>query len=198
MAAGRPRSFDKDIALEKAMKLYWKHGYANTSLVDLTEELGLTKPSLYAAFGDKEQLFISALELYAQQQLRSSLELLTEPTQPLQQRLRNYLKSVARVFTQPASPGGCLMVNSTCEFAAAGMPEQAKAFLSELSQAQKQRLVDFFAAEKANGTLQTKSSPMALALFLMSINSGLAVRARSGVPLEELDEMIEHAVETFA
>jgi len=75
MAAGRPRSFDKDIALEKAMKLYWKQGYANTSLVDLTETLGITKPSLYAAFGGKEQLFISALELYAQQQLRSSLEL---------------------------------------------------------------------------------------------------------------------------
>ena len=89
------------------------------------------------------------------------------------------------------------MVNSTCEFAAADMPEQATKFLSDLAQKQKQRLIDFFSAEMAKGNLTSQSSPLALALFLMSINSGIAVRARSGIPLDELDEMIEHAVLTF-
>lgn len=197
MAAGRHRSFDKDLALEKAMRLYWKNGYANTSLSDLTGELGINKSSFYAAFDSKEKLFIEALDRYTRQQLQPTLQQLLDPTQPIDQRLRTYLRAIARVFSPPNSPGGCFMVNSTCEFAAADMPEQATEFISNLVQKQKHRLIDFFTHEKEKGNLKSESSPLALALFLMSINSGIAVRARSGIPLEELDEMINHAVQTF-
>ena len=89
------------------------------------------------------------------------------------------------------------MVNSTCEFAVADRPTAATEFIANLIQKQKQRLIDFFTEEKKHGRLNSESSPLALALFLMSINSGIAVRARSGIPLDELDEMIDHAVQTF-
>lgn len=196
MAAGRHRSFDKQIALEKAMQVYWKNGYANTSLVDLTQALGITKPSLYAAFGNKEQLFIAALEQYSHQHLRPSLDQLTHPTKPLPQRLRSYLRSIARLSSLSNSSGGCLVANSACEFAADGMPENAAQFLSDLAQNQKKWLVNFFSEEKTKGNLKSQSSPQALAHFLMSINSGIAFQARNGISLHELDEMIEHVVQT--
>ncbi|MEM7126767.1 MAG: TetR/AcrR family transcriptional regulator [Chloroflexota bacterium] len=197
MPAGRHRSFDKDVALEKTIRIYWKNGYANTSLEDITQAIGITKPSLYAAFGNKEQLFIAAVEQYAQQYLRPNFEHLTDPTQPLHQRLRNCLRSIARLFSPPNSSGGCLLAHSLCEFTADGMPEKAAQFLAELDQQQKQMLVHFFAEEKAQGNLRSESPPEVVALFFMSINGGIAALARCGTNLDELDKMIEHAVQTF-
>src|ERR1700675_3846645 len=62
---GRPREFDTDAAMEKAMRLFWAKGYEGTSVADLTGTLGISRPSLYAAFGDKQSLFRAALERYA-------------------------------------------------------------------------------------------------------------------------------------
>ncbi len=197
MAAGRNRSFDKDKALETAMHLYWQNGYANTSLADLTQAIGINKPSLYAAFGNKEQLFITALQQYAHQHVLPTLEHLHASDQSLEQRLRTYFQSVAQLFCQPNLPAGCFVANSTCELAGKGMPEVAQQLLATLNQATKQKMTDFFTQEQAQGNLKSESSPLVMALFLMATNSGLAVLARSGTPLDELNAMIEHAVQTF-
>ncbi|MEM7539431.1 MAG: TetR/AcrR family transcriptional regulator [Chloroflexota bacterium] len=196
MRAGRHRSFDKDVALEKAMRIYWRNGYTNTSIEDITREIGITKPSLYAAFGNKEQLFIAAVEQYTQQYLRPNFEHLTHPTQLLHQRLRNCLRSIARLFSPPNSSGGCLLAHSLCEFTADGMPEKAAQFLSDLNQQQEQMLVHFFSEEKTKGNLKHESSPQVVALFFMTISGGIAALARCGTELDKLDEMINHAVQT--
>ena len=197
MTVGRQRSFDKELALETAMHDFWQNGYTNTSLVDLTQVMGINKPSLYAAFGNKEQLFISALEQYAQQYVLPTFDLLLTPNLPLEQRLRAYLKSVARLFCQPGLPTGCLIVSSTCEFAGVGMPQTAHQFISNFNEIAKQKLIDFFSMEQTEGNLKSKSPPLALALYLMSINGGIAVLIRDGIPLAELDTMIEHVVQTM-
>src|SRR5438445_11772806 len=67
---GRPRSFEPEVVLEQAMALFWRHGYSGTSFGDLTEATGLTKPSLYAAFGDKEALYLKCLQHYVEHHLR--------------------------------------------------------------------------------------------------------------------------------
>ncbi|MEM7116330.1 MAG: TetR/AcrR family transcriptional regulator [Chloroflexota bacterium] len=197
MAAGRRRAFDIDVALEKAMRLYWKNGYTNTSLEEIIQTIGITKPSLYAAFGNKEQLFIAALERYLQQYLQPNFEYLTQPDQPLEQRLRQCLKAIARLFSPPNSPGGCLFAHSLCEFSADRMPENAAQLLSALNQQQEQMLENFFSAEMAAGNLRSDSPPRVVALFFMSINGGIAALARCGTKLEDLDQMIEHAVVKF-
>ena len=195
MAAGRPRTFDIDEALEKVMRIYWKNGYSNTSLGNIIETLGVTKPSLYAAFGNKEQLFIAALGHYLQTYLQPNFEHLTHSTNSLEDRLRNCLRSIASLFSPPNAPGGgCLFAHSLCEFTADGMPEGAKMLLTELNHQQEEMLINFFADEIAKGNLKSDSPPRTVALFFMSVNGGIAALARCGTSLEDLNQMIDHGV----
>ena len=197
MAAGRHRTFDTGQALEAAMLVFWRNGYSGTSMADLTQAMAINKPSLYAAFGNKEQLYMAALEQYTSHHGMPSLALLYAPDQPLDQRLNAYLKSVARIFCHPDLPPGCLVANSTCESAGDDMPQGALNLISDINQKIQQSLINFISEEKAKGNIKSHSSPLALALYLMSINSGMAVLARNGATLTELDEMIEHVVTTI-
>src|SRR5438309_11392407 len=78
MPRGRPREFDREAALERAMQVFWRHGYEATSVSDLTRAMGINPPSLYAAFGDKEQLYLSAIERYEQGRREVVAQLLDE------------------------------------------------------------------------------------------------------------------------
>ena len=89
------------------------------------------------------------------------------------------------------------MAHSMCEFKADGMPQAAAQLLTELHLQQEEMIVSFFSEEMEKGTLKSQSSPRAVALFLMSINAGIAAMTRVGISHDELDEMIEHAVQTF-
>ncbi|MFQ5433669.1 MAG: TetR/AcrR family transcriptional regulator [Anaerolineae bacterium] len=197
MAAGRPRAFDKESALEAAMLVFWRNGYPGTSLADLTHAMAINKPSLYATFGNKEQLFMAALEQYVSQHSFPILENLFALDQPLEQRLYAYFKSISHLYCHPNLPAGCMLANSMCEAAGDGVPQSAHTLISELNHRAKQRLIDFFTQEKTKGSLKSQSSPLSLALYLMSITSGMAVLARNGATPAELDEMIEHVVTTI-
>ena len=198
MPAGRHRSFDKEKALEAATLVFWRNGYTGSSLADLTQAMGINKPSLYAAFGNKEQLFVAALEQYANQHAHPALEHLFAPNQSLAQRLETHFRTVARIFCDPNLPTGCLVANSTVESAGDNMPQTAFDFISNFNEGTKQRLIDFFVEEQANGTLNSPRSPRTLALYFISANSGLATLARTGATLAELDAVIMHIVSTFA
>jgi AcrR family transcriptional regulator len=197
MAAGRPRAFDKEKALDAAMLVFWRNGYPGTSLADLTHAMAISKPSLYAAFGNKEQLFIAALEQYVSQHGFPILEHLFVNDQPFGQRLFSYLKSVSQLYSDPNLPAGCMLANSMCESAGDSVPKTAHSLISNLNQGTKQRLIEFFAQEQAKGELKSQSSPLSLALYLMSVTSGMAVLARNDATPAELDEMIEHVVATI-
>jgi AcrR family transcriptional regulator len=197
MAAGRHRSFNTEEALEAAMLVFWRNGYPGTSLADLTEAMGINKPSLYAAFGNKEQLFMSALEQYVGRYSSLPFEKLYAAGEPFDDRLRNFLQSLSQMLGSPDLPAGCMLANSTSESAGDGIPQAANDLISELNRMAMSQLADFFTQEQARGTISSQSSPDTLALYLMSINSGMAVLARNGATPAELSQMIEHVVASF-
>ena len=103
--AGRPREFDRDAALDKAMRLFWERGYEGTSVGDLAEALGIGKPSLYAAFGHKEQLFYEALDLYVRTYGPELGDVATA-----RGAIESLLRSNAETYTDPSIPSGCMIV----------------------------------------------------------------------------------------
>lgn len=196
MHAGRRRTFDQDQALETAMRVFWHKGYAGTSLADLTEALGINKPSLYAAFGNKEQLFASALSRYGSRYgLPHARHLLEPPEAPLRQRLRAYLSSVAEMLTDPNQPGGCFIAHSSCEAGGGNLPEQAVSALAGVRRETQRTLSQAFAREQAAGNLAPERDPDELARYLMTLMMGMAVMARGGASLDEMEPVIAMAVE---
>src|ERR1700737_5635229 len=105
---GRPRSFDIDQALDRALQVFWRKGYEGTSLSDLTKAVGVNRPSLYAAFGDKEALFRKVLGRYLDGPAAYTQEALKEPT--ARAVIERLLRGAADLNTAPRNPGGCLMV----------------------------------------------------------------------------------------
>ena len=197
MGAGRPRAFDKEKALEAATLVFWRNGYAGASMADLTQAMAINKPSLYAAFGNKEQLFVAALEQYMVEYATPCLDYLYAPDQPLDERLYAHFKSVSQRVCHPDLPRGCLLANSTCEAGGDSISPAGRSLIAHIGEETQQRLTEFFAAEQAKGAISDQLSPEALALYLMSIGSGMAVLARSGATRSQLEEMMEHVVATF-
>src|SRR3546814_9345502 len=108
MVMGRPRSFDFDGALDRALEVFWRKGYEGTSMSDLTEAMGIARPSLYAAFGNKEELFCKALDRYVEQKVAHVWKAFEEPTaRGVAERL---LHGGADMLTDPCHPRGCLAV----------------------------------------------------------------------------------------
>src|ERR1700692_1987824 len=102
---GRPRSFDVEKALDRALQVFWRKGYEAASLSDLTKAVGVNRPSLYAAFGDKETLFRKALDRYLNGPAAYTQEALKEPTaRAVVERL---LRGAADLNTASRNPGGC-------------------------------------------------------------------------------------------
>src|SRR5262245_6911630 len=105
---GRPREFDAALALDKALLVFWEKGYRGTSLDDLTDAMQINRPSLYAAFGDKEQLFLSAVDRYRDKYIVPQVKkLFAEKT--LRKALSEFLRGIAGVVTSESTPPGCLI-----------------------------------------------------------------------------------------
>ncbi|MCG7872283.1 MAG: TetR/AcrR family transcriptional regulator [Candidatus Thiodiazotropha lotti] len=199
MSVGRKRSFDKSEALDKAMRLFWENGYSGTSVSDLTEQLGINKPSLYAAFGNKEQLFQSALERYMARYAAPLLEQLTTPDEkPLAQRVRHYMNNIIELVSDTSSPKGCLYVKSSCEAGGTGIPEEITQSLQNMGLASQQVLTTLFEQEQRQGRLSTTAEPKVLADYLMSVLYGISVLARQGRPKQELSTIVEMTIKTLS
>jgi AcrR family transcriptional regulator len=197
MAAGRHRSFEKNNALEKAMLVFWKNGYPGTSLTDLTKVMGINKSSLYATFGNKEELFNQSIEFYLNKHgVVHSAELFKTGLN-LRERIKNFLLSIAKMLTNPDLPKGCLICHSTSEIAGSGLPENSATNINAINQQTILTLTEFFKNEQQGGNLIDGASANTLANYLLTLQFGLAVSARNGSNMEELEEIINFSIGQF-
>ncbi|AEF54428.1 TetR/AcrR family transcriptional regulator [Marinomonas posidonica] len=197
MASGRQRTFNKEQALSHAMKVFWLKGFAGASLSDLVEAMGINKPSLYAAFGNKESLFISTLEYYVETVGASHFDNLISPNESVPNKIGAYLESISKAVLNSALPGGCFVVNSTCESGSDCLTAETKQAVEKINSDSKNAFIDFFEKEKRKGNITSTSSPEALADYLMATQFGIAVLARNKATPQQLQHVIENAVAAF-
>ncbi|WP_305782963.1 TetR/AcrR family transcriptional regulator [Symbioplanes lichenis] len=190
---GRPREFDIDEALEQAMLVFWRHGYDSVSLTDLTRAMGITKTSLYAAFGSKDELFRRALERYREGPAAYATRAVLEPT--AREVARAYLTGSVHASTQFDGPTGCLGVQGYV--AAPHLAEALRASLDEWAAADRARLSDRFRRAVAEGDLPAEADPDVLARYLMTTANGIGVQAAGGASRDELQQVADFAVQNW-
>lgn len=189
---GRPRAFDPDEALEAAMRLFWQKGYEGTSLTDLTEAMGINRPSLYAAFGNKEELFRKAFARYSEGPAACGGAARSLPT--ARAAVEALLYGAVDTLACPEHPG-CLSV-----VGALACGEESKAIQDDLCAARNAGLCawrDRFAQAQAEGELPPEPTAEELARYVMTVLNGMTVQARSGATREELRRVVEIAMRAW-
>jgi AcrR family transcriptional regulator len=190
---GRPREFDTDAALEKAMRLFWAKSYEGTSVADLTKTLGISRPSLYAAFGDKQSLFRAALERYAAGPAGYVAAALAKPT--AREVAEQLLRGAADLQASSRNPGGCLTVSGAIASGDEGDP--VRQALNAHRTAGVALLRRRFEKAKAEHDLPKDSDAAALAHFLAAVVYGMAVLASGGASRKELEQVIRTAMKAW-
>jgi AcrR family transcriptional regulator len=187
MARGRPREFDPEEALSAALTVFWEKGYEGASLADLTEAMGITKPSLYACFGNKEALFHKALDLYERDKLCYMRSALEEPTaRGVAERL---LRGTLAIQTGGNDPRACLGVISMV--ACTTQADSIKADVIARRASSDKALVERLERAKAEGDLPPGVEPAALATYLIAMIQGMGVQASGGATCEQLNQLVE-------
>jgi AcrR family transcriptional regulator len=188
---GRPRSFDRDVALRRAMEVFWEHGYEGTALSDLTAAMGINSPSLYAAFGSKEELFREAVTLYdATEGAATTRALADEPTAraSMEAMLRRNVES----YADPATPNGCMIV------LAATAGAVANAGVRELLADNRREVLSAVARRIEQGVTEGDVPPgtdaEAVAGFYVTVLQGLSIQARDGASCEALQAVVDGAM----
>lgn len=193
---GRPRNFNLDTALDRALEVFWRHGFQAASLADLTAAMGLSKPSLYAAFGDKEALYLKALERYAALQVEQHIAIFdTEPDARCA--LEKYLRAMAGALTDATLPGGCFIVNGMADCGMTSTPPAIELALSRAVQASEARLHKQLVRAQRDAQLASNASAKDLAAFFTSLLAGLAVLAKSGAKQPKLDAVVSTAMRAW-
>ncbi len=190
-SVGRPRSFDRDEALARAMEVFWTRGYEGTSLADLTDAMGINRPSLYAAFGNKEDLFAAALALYEAIEGAEISRLLAEaPT--ARAGIEATLRYNARVYVETGRPRGCMIVLSSLVGATECAP--VRALLAARRAAGEEELRLRLARGQAEGDVPADADAAQLASFVTAVLQGMSVKARDGASLAALDAIVDAAL----
>lgn len=190
---GRPRNFNPDEALDAALAVFWKNGFDAASLSDLTEQTGLTKPSLYAAFGDKEALYLKALARYRENWLGRHLALMNDEAQG-KRAVEIFMHSIAGMLSDPALPGGCFVVNGISDLGGVRMTEHIQAALEHTLHACERAIAERLEQAKRDGQLPATSEVAELAGFFYAVIAGLAVKAKAGASKERLVASIRLAM----
>jgi AcrR family transcriptional regulator len=179
---GRPLSFDREDVLEKAMLAFWESGYETTSISDLTAAMGVTAPSLYAAFGSKQQLFLEAVHRYAGDHNALEQAMARAPT--AREAVAEMLRGAAVLYTGDTTPRGCLLASA----AATGSPEAAEVRVVVAAQRRAVRdiIIRRIEADLAKRNLLPDTPAAVLADLAIAVMQGMSVLARDGADRERL------------
>ncbi|GAD89633.1 putative TetR family transcriptional regulator [Vibrio halioticoli NBRC 102217] len=193
--AGRKRSFDRDIALDKAMRIFWNNGYAATSVANLTSELGINTPSLYAAFGNKEQLFKEVVAHYIKQYSEPCYRHITEPSDAhFIERLRACFYELIQKFSDADTPLGCLLVKSVNEYDSVAFPEEATVYIKQFGLKTKNLLTTLIESE---GVITETATAELQAKYLLSVVYGLSTQVRAGESQQVAESVMDYAINTI-
>lgn len=188
---GRPPSLDLVSALDAAMVTFWKVGYDGASLTDLTHSMKLSRPSLYTAFGDKEELFLAALKRYGETVGSRAMEAFNAEA-CIETAVREFLKTSAKCNTLPGSPSGCLF--ASCATAVSQSNPVVGHFMGNVLKQSEDHLTARFLAETKAGKLTNTPTPSARAMLMIDFMTAQAVRARSGESRKSLLANLENRV----
>src|SRR5258708_4208449 len=190
---GRPRAFDPDAALERAMHVFWAKGYEGAALSDLTRAMRINRPSLYAAFGNKEQLFRKVLDRYASGPLAYFGQALEAPK--ARDVVEQILFGAARMASDPRLPAGCLMVQGAlaCRDSAGSVQKETTARRAASEIALRRR----FQRAKREGDLPRNANPGELASYVMTVLQGMAVQGANGARRNQLRRIAQIALRAW-
>ena len=194
MVVGRKRCFDEQQALEAAMRVFWQKGYAGASLMDLTQSMGINKPSMYGAFGNKEQLFIRATENYIANYASIHASHLQDDSQPLIQRLQQFMRSAVASQCGEHGPKGCYLSMGLSEMAGEEIPEAACQVLEQAKLLTEDLFHETFVVAQKRQELDSTADARQLAQYLATMLHGTAAMARAGKTLDQLSQTIQVAL----
>ena len=184
----RPREFEHDVVLDRAMRTFWSRGYAATSVQDLVDRMGIQRGSLYATFGDKRALFFAAMDRYDRVVTAKLLAVLNEPASGTDA-IRRFFRLKVELAVEAGRPRGCLVTNSVTELASRdrGTATRVGAVLTKIEAAFQRAVIR---AQKA-GEIDPARNPRALARFLTSSAQGLSVMAKTFPERALLEDIVD-------
>ncbi|HEY3029042.1 MAG TPA: TetR/AcrR family transcriptional regulator [Bradyrhizobium sp.] len=192
---GRPRAYQPEVALGKALDLFRKGGFAATSLDDLSAATGMNRPSLYGAFGDKRELYIKAYQRYRADAAAAMIDIFGDQ-QPIRQRLKRIFAVALDIYLSgDAGPRGCFTVMTAASEAISDPDIRAMVLegFSELDKA----FAACFRLAREKGELPASADPVVLAQLASATIHTIAIRARARVPRKELEAIVQGAIDVM-
>jgi TetR/AcrR family transcriptional regulator, copper-responsive repressor len=192
---GRPRAYQPDVALGKALDLFRKSGLAATSLDDLSEATGMNRPSLYGAFGDKRELYLKSYQRYRDDARAAMIDIFREDM-PIRKRLARIYAIALDIYLGGESPRGCFTVMTAASEAVAD-PEIRAMVLEGFSELDK-AFAACFRRAKERGEISASADPTVLSQLASATIHTIAIRARAGIPRKELEAIVNGAIDVMA
>ncbi|MCK1301306.1 TetR/AcrR family transcriptional regulator [Bradyrhizobium sp. 24] len=192
---GRPRAYEPDVALGKALDLFRTQGFAATSLDDLSEATGMNRPSLYGAFGDKRELYIKSYQRYREEARAAMVEIFRQEM-PVRRRLERIFASALNIYLSgETGPRGCFTV-VTAASEAVGDPDIRAMVLDGLNELDK-AFASCFRRAKEKGELPDSADPAVLAQLASATVHSIAIRSRARVSRKELEAIVKGAIDVM-
>jgi AcrR family transcriptional regulator len=192
---GRPREFNRDQALQRAMHLFWAQGYEGTSLAELQHVMGgISAPSFYAAFGSKESLFREAVGLYNSTQGAPMVNALGNGS-TARAAIEGLLRAAVRSFCKPGNPRGCFIVLGAVNCTSAN--KSVETFMREQREFREKVMRARLERGVAEGDVPTSADVHALAAFYATIVNGMSVQARDGASRKNLNLIVDRAMSSW-
>ena len=191
---GRPRAYQADVALGRALDLFRKGGFAATSLDELSAATGMNRPSLYGAFGDKRALYIKSYQRYRDDARAAMIEIFRDDM-PIRKRLARIYAKALDIYLGGESPRGCFTVMTAASEAVAD-PEIRAMVLDGFAELDK-AFATCFRHAKELGELSTSADPIVLSQLASATIHTIAIRARAGVPRNDLEAIVNGTIDVI-